>query len=297
MKRTSVDGKSIFLSNGEKIGFIYLIICLLLFIGTSISDALTDSSDWLSSSEANLVSYVALQFFFAVPATILPGRFARSDRFLAEKLLEQKRAYVRYVSHEIRSPLNVVSAGLELITQDMSMASHSDVKASSLELLGDITDATETAVNVLNDLLQYESVDAGNVIIDPVPIHPTELVHVRKLALMCKRQGIDMQITALNAIDLEATNICVKADIYRIDQVTRNLVSNACKFTSRGGTIKVQSSIEFFQEKIDHTGSDPKGKFIVSVQDTGVGIAEENKAKVFGEFNQFDKNNLQVFLY
>jgi len=71
--------------------------------------------------------------------------------------LSLKQVFVRFVSHEIRSPLNVVLAGLELLRADLN----SGVNLSISDLIDDMQSAAETAITILNDLLNYEHMDAG----------------------------------------------------------------------------------------------------------------------------------------
>jgi len=73
--------------------------------------------------------------------------------------METKRTFVRFVSHEIRTPLNVVSIGLDLMKSDMMKSGHAD--AETIETLTEMQASCETAVNILNDLLSYEKLDAG----------------------------------------------------------------------------------------------------------------------------------------
>jgi signal transduction histidine kinase len=91
-------------------------------------------------------------------------------------------------------------------------------------------------------------------------------------------------------------NCFISADVYRIDQVVRNLVTNACKFTPSGGTITVKAAIETdiaSSEILKQATNEPIGIMRISVADTGVGIKRENQKQVFGQFAQFDRNELQ----
>jgi signal transduction histidine kinase len=60
-----------------------------------------------------------MQLLSVVPLTIIPGRLSKQHSFMVEKLLAQKQSYVRFVSHEIRSPLSIVVAGLEMLSQNL----------------------------------------------------------------------------------------------------------------------------------------------------------------------------------
>lgn len=83
-------------------------------------------------------------------------------------MLSLKQIFVRYVSHEIRSPLNVVHAGLELVLMDLKRADEElgDRLRDAVELVEDIFAASDSAITILNDLLNYEHLDSGNFKLD-----------------------------------------------------------------------------------------------------------------------------------
>ena len=76
---------------------------------------------------------------------------------------DAKRTMVRYIAHEIRSPLNVVNAGLALTYNDVSdNLKESDMKKEIVENVRDAQHASKSAISILDDLLSFESMDAGN---------------------------------------------------------------------------------------------------------------------------------------
>jgi len=124
--------------------------------------------------------------------TVLPGRIARMNAALSLQMLSLKQVFVRYVSHEIRycsqvfyridsiistfnrSPLNVVHAGLDILRDELrqlqAMENSTDLTIilnsskcfdKIKELVEDIFAASDSAINILNDLLDYEHMDAG----------------------------------------------------------------------------------------------------------------------------------------
>ena len=87
-------------------------------------------------------------------ASVIPGLIVRVLAISTMHSLSLKQVFVRFVSHEIRSPLNVVLAGLELLRADFNTG-------VNLDLIDDMQSAAETAITILNDLLNYEHMDAG----------------------------------------------------------------------------------------------------------------------------------------
>jgi len=88
----------------------------------------------------------------------------------AETTLTLKRNFVRYISHELRSPLNVVYSGIEYLRSKLVELSGS---AEVLELVDEVFVANENAISILDNLLNYESIDAGQFTLDFVskPLH------------------------------------------------------------------------------------------------------------------------------
>lgn len=79
--------------------------------------------------------------------------------------METKRAFVRYVSHEIRTPLNAACLGLSVLEEDIRQSfaesPSSTGSAALIEVVADITQACNIAVEILNDLLMYEKIEGG----------------------------------------------------------------------------------------------------------------------------------------
>lgn len=91
--------------------------------------------------------------------------------------------------------------------------------------------------------------------------------------------------------DLSRTYISV--DVNKASQVFRNLVSNALKFTDRGGEVTVTSEIIYYSNSQFETSDQKEPALVVSVRDTGVGISRENQTRLFNEIIQFDAADLQ----
>lgn len=178
---------------------------------------------WRDSKEINLWPVVLIQIVCVIPMTVIPGRLANAKANTTMQLLSQKQSYVRFVSHEIRSPLSIVSAGLEFAIGMLSGLGELS-EASRIELLDlatDVAEATDTAVNILNDLLQYESMDAGMFKIEPASVEPSDLVKANILAIIAKRYSLNLEVVPPK---IEDKDVFVLADMYRVDQVVRNLV-------------------------------------------------------------------------
>jgi len=134
--------------------------------------------------QVRALDIVIIRFIHSLVA-VFPGRIIRMVAISNTKSLDLKQTFVRHVSHEIRSfvnlsfqliynhhfmfcfssPLNVVHAGLEILRSELPISTSETV----LELIDDIHSASETAIEILNDLLHYEHIDSGK-LLDPMQI-------------------------------------------------------------------------------------------------------------------------------
>ena len=103
-----------------------------------------------------------------VVVTALPGRVARLQLSQAEKLLDERQAFMRYISHEIRGPLSTVILGINYVQGELEEAypSPDDVMTSVLECVEDVHKSCEDALSVINDLLMYDKMQEGKVALE-----------------------------------------------------------------------------------------------------------------------------------
>eukprot|EP00597_Dinobryon_sp_UTEXLB2267_P002513 CAMPEP_0170059442 /NCGR_PEP_ID=MMETSP0019_2-20121128/1716_1 /TAXON_ID=98059 /ORGANISM="Dinobryon sp., Strain UTEXLB2267" /LENGTH=737 /DNA_ID=CAMNT_0010264689 /DNA_START=629 /DNA_END=2842 /DNA_ORIENTATION=+ len=156
------------------------------------------TNNWREISDNLLVAYTYIQLGFIVIVTVLPGRIVRIKVILTSEMLLLKQIFVRYVSHEIRSPLNVVHAGLELVLMDLRRFDKEldDRFHDTVDLLEDIFAASDSAITILNDLLNYEHLDSGNFKLD-MSYKPLLRAFEGKLKcaeLMAKQKGMDFSV-------------------------------------------------------------------------------------------------------
>jgi signal transduction histidine kinase len=197
---------------------------------------------WQEVKERDLWLFVVIQIVLLVPMTIIPGRIASADAHSRLQTLSQKQAFVRYVSHEIRSPLSIVSAGLEIFverlneeditTPPLPLSADSALESAPppavgsptssntselLELANDLSEANDAAVNILNDLLQYESMDAGMFKLEAARVEPADLFKAKALTIIAKRHSLTLSVVQPAVED----GIFVLADVYRVEQVKK----------------------------------------------------------------------------
>ena len=172
-------------------------------------------------------------------------------------MLQIKREFVRYVSHEIRSPLNVVHAGLELLRADLEAAG---VIQSVSDLLQDIYFASNTAIEILNEMLQYEHIDSGTFKLECAALRLVQCFEGRldSYKYMASKKDIALHVEdfarvsefSLCALDSPSSRLPTTGSIinsmvlyidkFRVEQIIRNLMTNAIKFTPEGGRVTIR---------------------------------------------------------
>jgi CheY-like chemotaxis protein len=140
-----------------------------------------------------------------------------------------------------------------------------------------VLDSGETLLRVMNDILDVSKVDAGIVEVSMEPLHPAEIVEraVDMFLGEARTKGVEL----VGRVD-ENVPKAVVGDRGRVRQVLFNLLGNAIKFTDRG-------RVELRVERVGRLQSD-KAALKFSVSDTGMGIPEEQRDKIFEAFTQLD---------
>jgi len=203
-----------------------------------------------------------------------------TDRKLQEQALQEARAaaeradasrsrFLATVSHELRTPLNAIIGFSEMIVQEESLMISAERRHEYAQL---INDSGQHLLSVVNGILDMSKMDSGSFEIVPEPFAPRPaLVNCcNLLALKARDSGIDLVTRAPD--DLPELN----GDPRAFKQIVLNLVSNAIKFTERGGTVTVSAAVE--------------GAYLaLRVVDTGVGIAADDLKRIGDPFFQAGK--------
>ena len=188
----------------------------------------------------------------------------RAARTQAERLSATKDDFLALLSHELRTPLHAISGWTQILR-----------RRSSPEDLAKGLDVIERNVRAQNqlveDLLDITRITAGQMRLDVQPVVPFGLVQA---AVDSARPAADAREVRLEAV-LDPAAGPVSGDAYRLQQVVWNLVSNAIKFTPKGGHVRV------VLQRVD---SDVE----IEVTDSGVGIARDFLPHVFERFRQAD---------
>jgi DNA-binding response OmpR family regulator/anti-sigma regulatory factor (Ser/Thr protein kinase) len=169
------------------------------------------------------------------------------------------------MSHELRTPLNAVIGFSEVLLERM----FGDLNDRQEDYLRDIRDAGRHLLALLNDVLDLSKVEAGQMELD-LTTFDAPVAFQYALSLVRERAA---QHRISLALELSDDLASIRADELRFRQVLLNLLSNAVKFTDDGGSVTVSAWLE-------------TGDLMVTVADTGVGIAHADQDRIFDSFQQ-----------
>jgi signal transduction histidine kinase len=183
-----------------------------------------------------------------------------------------KSEFLANMSHELRTPLNAV-IGFSEVLQDRLFG---DLNEKQAEYVADIHTSGRHLLDLINDILDLSKIEAGRMELQVSTVELAEVLE-SSVALMrerATRQGISVKL------EVNPTIGVIEADERKVKQVLFNVLSNALKFTARGGHVNVTARSE-------------SDEVIVSVRDDGVGIAPEHQTRIFEEFEQVGTAQLQ----
>jgi len=191
----------------------------------------------------------------------------RRARLAAEAANRAKDEFLSVVSHELRSPLNAILGWNRILA--IKRGDDPEVKTVSPR----IEQSAKSQLKMVNDLLDLGRIGTGKLRITPRPVKFGMLLAVAIDAIRpaAAAKGIDL------VADLQPQRARISADPDRLNQVVANLLSNAMKFTPAGGRITVQ-----LRESAERS--------VLSVSDTGQGIAPELLPHIFDRFRQGDSS-------
>ena len=129
--------------------------------------------NYTEMSPINFCIYIYTCVLFITFTTMLSNRVIRRDLESAESALEFKRMFIRYISHEMRTPLNAATLGLKLLQENVSMSLEDEEK---LETIRDIKESCDIAVNTLNELLMFDKLESGMLKLELEKCVPLDLI-------------------------------------------------------------------------------------------------------------------------
>lgn len=270
-----------------------------------------------SADRNHLIVSLYVQIVVTIALTVIHGRSYVLLAEIKQQKLNKRLNLIRYVSHEMRTPLNTAFLGLEMMAADLNAikvkystmilrletASNMLNNKGTFELTGDVhelhdtmkqvQDSCKVAVETLDDLLTFDKLDESKLVIEVTNMDPWVFLSdaAKPFELNARQLDVNFSIAIEDDDDMWLRDHYIKGDKFKLAQVIRNLCSNALKFTPAHGFVDVRLTLVSPNES--KLGRDLGPAVRMAVRDSGAGISAENQRKLFGQYVQFNAGKLQ----
>ncbi len=195
----------------------------------------------------------------------------------SEEASKAKSSFIAFLSHEIRTPLNGLMGSARLLSRTrLAGDQHEYVQA--------LTYSGEALLTLVNDVLDMSKIEAGKLELESIDFDIRRLL--QSIALVMHARADEKGLKLISDAD-EALPVALRGDPNRLRQILLNLVNNAVKFTEKGSvTVRAVG-----------VGEAAEGVLPVrfEVVDTGIGIPDDAKGKIFSEYGQVDSSTARLY--
>jgi signal transduction histidine kinase len=254
--------------SGQRLGFAVVALVLLC----AVSSLPRSESSWMKGTWGGFVLFGAAVLLGAYTVAELV-RQSRAHRALRREVERLKSEFVSTVSHELRTPLTSIRGSMGLLEGGIL----GELPPPVLDLVRIARSNTERLIRLINDILDLEKIEAGKLGLRLQPLEAAEVVEATlgSLRSIAEAVGVELRVETQGARP-------VRADRDRLIQVLTHLISNALKFSPRGGVVTVRAV------------PTAPGHVRFEVADQGPGIPLEKRSKLFGTFQQLDSSDTRA---
>jgi signal transduction histidine kinase/ligand-binding sensor domain-containing protein/CheY-like chemotaxis protein len=206
-------------------------------------------------------------------ASVEAGRLA----FEADRANRAKSSFVATVSHELRTPMNGIIGMAEIL-------SRTRLDKAQGECVSVIRKSGDSLLSIINDVLDFSKIEADKMELENMEFNLRELMESIRATFHYPANGKGLYLNVQVAPGIPAS---FTGDSLRLGQVLSNLISNAIKFTERGG---IHVNVDLVETSVDGIA-----RLAFKVADTGIGISREDKSHLFMPYAQADQSTTRLY--
>lgn len=270
-----------FYIRGLKEGVLISLCALLLLVGICGVDLFFSPVFFQYQFDFISRFFLIYVMIFVVSAVYEAGK-KRMESVLEENACraqdanDAKTTFLANMSHEIRTPLNGIIGFTDLLKE-------TPLTPLQLEYVTIVNQSGHTLLDIVNDILDLSKIEAGKMEIEVIKTDMVKLLKdsVDIIRFAAGKKSLEVLLNIESAMPRFA-----KVDPFRLKQILTNLLGNAVKFTEKG---EVELKVGY--ENLENS----QGRFTFFIRDTGIGITEEQKQKLFKVFSQADSSTTRKF--
>jgi signal transduction histidine kinase/DNA-binding NarL/FixJ family response regulator len=198
------------------------------------------------------------------------------ERDAAEAANQAKSTFLAIMSHEIRTPMNGVVGTIELLEREQ-------LSERQKRLVGTVRASAAALLRIIDDVLDFSKIEAGRMELEDAPfsLHAVVQSIADTLSVQAERKALAIEVTIE-----PGTPDALSGDATRVRQILFNLLGNAIKFTDAGG-VQVTARVTRIEGE--------RARLVLAVADSGMGMTEEQTARLFRPFAQADSSTTRRF--